>query len=69
MLGHDVEAQQVSDDDVRSVLSGFGMADAQVEAIVMMTVGIRDDFTPENPRTYATTTPTTLEGWAATQLA
>lgn len=57
VLGHDVEAQQVSDDDVRSALSGFGMADAQVEAIVMMTVGIRDDFTPENTRTYATTTP------------
>lgn len=34
----------------------------------MMTVGIRDDFTPENPRTYVTTTPTTLDGWAAAHL-
>jgi uncharacterized protein YbjT (DUF2867 family) len=68
ILGRTVEAQQLSDDDVRSQLTGFGLPEAHVEAIVMMTVGIRDDFTPENPRSYVTTTPTTLEGWATTHL-
>jgi NAD(P)H dehydrogenase (quinone) len=34
----------------------------------MMTAGIRDDYVPEDPRTYATTTPTTPVGWAAEHL-
>lgn len=68
VLERPVRAQQLSDDDVRSQLRQFGMPDAQIEAIVMMAAGIREDFTPENPRTYATTTPTTLESWAVEQL-
>lgn len=68
VLGHEVTARQVSDQHVRTELTGLGLLQSQVEAIVMMTVGIRDDFVPENPRSYATTTPTTLRGWAATHL-
>ncbi|MCO1338785.1 NmrA family transcriptional regulator [Kocuria polaris] len=67
-LGHPVTAHQMSDDDVRSALRQHGMPAAQIEAIVMMAAGIREDFTPENPRTYATTTPTTLTSWAAEHL-
>lgn len=67
-LGHPINAQQINDDDVRSALRHFGMQKAQVEAIVMMAAGLREDFTPENPRTYATTTPTTLKSWAAEHL-
>ncbi|GAA2135570.1 NAD(P)H-binding protein [Glycomyces algeriensis] len=67
-LGHAVEPRQISDAELRSTLASFGMPAAQVDAIVMMTVGIRDDYTPENPRTIATTTPTALQGWAATHL-
>lgn len=63
-----VSALQLSDDNVRSALGEFGLPEAQIEAIVMMAAGIRDDFTPENPRTYATTTPTTLSSWAAEYL-
>lgn len=63
-----VVAKQLSDDDVRSALRGFGMVDAQIEAIVMMAAGIRENFTHENPRTFATTTPTSLRGWAADHL-
>lgn len=63
-----VVAHQLSDDDVRSALEQSGLPDSQIEAIVMMAAGIRDDFTPENPRTYATTTPTTLTAWAAEHL-
>ncbi|MDN5743124.1 MAG: hypothetical protein ACTH05_10730 [Yaniella sp.] len=53
---------------MRSALRQFGMPEAQVEAIVMMAAGLSEDFTPENPRTYATTTPTTLKSWAAQHL-
>ncbi|MDF2992458.1 MAG: NmrA family transcriptional regulator [Microbacterium sp.] len=67
-LGRQVIAQRVSDEVVRDELHGFGLPDALVEATVMMTAGIRDDFTPENPRTYATTTPTGLRGWATAHL-
>lgn len=67
-LGRPINAHQISDDDVRSALRQFGMPEAQVDAIVMMAAGLRDDFTPENPRTYSTTTPTTLKSWAAEHL-
>jgi len=68
VLGHRVEARQVTDDDVRAQLRSVGMAPAQVEAIVMMTAGIRDGYVPEQPRSYVTTTPTTLQAWAAGRL-
>lgn len=67
-LGLPVVALQLSDDDVRSALGGFGLSEAQIEAIVMMAAGIRDNFSPENPRTYATTTHTTLSSWAVEYL-
>lgn len=67
-LRHPVAAHQLTDDDVRGALGQFGMSDKQIEAIVMMAAGIRDDFIPESPRTYATTTPTTLTSWLADHL-
>ncbi|QOC91218.1 NAD(P)H-binding protein [Micromonospora craniellae] len=45
--------------DVAAVLS---------EAAVGMGAGTRDDFVPENPRSYATTTPTSLAAWAGQHL-
>lgn len=68
VLGHPVEARQLSDDEVRAQLTGFGLPTNHVEAIVMMTVGIRDDYSPENPRSYTTTTPTRLLDWAASNI-
>lgn len=64
-----VAALQLSDDDVRTALMQVGLPDPQIDAIVMMSAGIRDNFAPENPRTYVTTTPTTLESWATEHLA
>ena len=40
------------------------MTDGLVEAVIGMSTGLRDDFTPEQPRTIHTTTPTTLASWA-----
>lgn len=67
-LGYRVDAQQLTDDDVRAALRGLGMDERQAEAIVMMAAGIRDDFVPESARSYATTTPTTLRSWAGQHL-
>ena len=39
-----------------------------VEGIVGMSVGKREGFTPEQPRSALTTTPSSLVGWAATHL-
>lgn len=68
VLNRSVQVRQISDQELRQQLSAVGLPPAQVEAIVMMTVGIRDDYTPETPRSSVTTTPTSLRGWAATHL-
>ncbi|KQR07674.1 NAD(P)H-binding protein [Cellulomonas sp. Leaf334] len=64
VLGRPVSAQQVSEQDQAQALAGFGMTPAQVEAVLGMTRGFADGFEPEDPRTIATTTPTTLGAWA-----
>ena len=68
VTGRDFRAEQIPDDAVRDALGSFGMTEQQVEAIVGMSVGLREDFQPENPRTALTTTPTTLAAWAAANL-
>jgi len=44
------------------------MGDVAVEGIVGMAAGKRDGFTPEQPRSGLTTTPSSLAGWAITHL-
>lgn len=68
VLGRTIDVVQLTDDDVRATLASAGMTHAQVESLVGMTAGIRDGYTPENPRDYTTTTPTTLAGWVQTNL-
>ncbi|WP_348789790.1 NAD(P)H-binding protein [Leifsonia sp. NPDC080035] len=67
-VGRPIDVVQLGDDDVRATLTAAGMTPAQVEALVGMTAGIRDGYTPENPRDYTTTTPTTLAGWVPANL-
>ena len=66
--GVSIKAQQITDDDQRAVLRDAGMSEVAVEGIVGMSVGKRDGFTPEQPRTLLTTTPGDLAGWAITHL-
>jgi NAD(P)H dehydrogenase (quinone) len=63
-----IKAQQITTDEQRSVLREAGMSDVAVEGIVGMAVGEREGFTPEQPRTALTTTPSSLAGWAITHL-
>ena len=64
-----VRAERLTDDELRAGLRAAGLGDAQVEAIVGMSAGLRDGYVPEQPRTAVTTTPSTLEGWATAHLA
>lgn len=68
VLDRPVQAQQVSDDDVRAQLTEIGLAPAQIDALVDMTAGIRDGYEPDLARSVLTTTPTTLRSWAAQNL-
>ncbi|AGZ38950.1 NmrA family NAD(P)-binding protein [Actinoplanes friuliensis] len=68
VLGRRLEVNVLSDDEMRGALRGAGLTDGVVEAIVGMTAGLRDNFTPEQSRSFVTTTPTSLKAWAAANL-
>jgi uncharacterized protein YbjT (DUF2867 family) len=69
VTGRPLRAEQIPDDQMREALRGAGLGDAQVEGILGMSTGLREDFEPEQPRTVLTTTPTTLASWAQEHLA
>lgn len=66
--GRQITAQQVTDDDVASVLRDMGMTEAQVDGIVGMSRGFRENSAPDRTRDITTTTPTSLEAWAYANL-
>ncbi|RKT82555.1 Uncharacterized conserved protein YbjT, contains NAD(P)-binding and DUF2867 domains [Saccharopolyspora antimicrobica] len=67
-IGREVRAERISDDDFRASLRSAGLSSAQVEGIVGMSVGQRENFVPEDERSLITTTPTTLAAWAHAHL-
>ncbi|GGC96698.1 NmrA family transcriptional regulator [Tersicoccus solisilvae] len=68
VLGRPVEARQLSDADLRAAVTAAGLPDAVVESIVAMTAGLRE-LVPEDPRSFITTTPSSLTGWIRAHLA
>ena len=64
VLDRPFRAEHIADDDLRAALRSAGMGDKQADAIVKMSSGLREDFTPEIPRGILSTTPTTLDSWA-----
>jgi uncharacterized protein YbjT (DUF2867 family) len=62
--GASIKAQQITDDDERTALRDAGIGEIAVAGIIGMSVA----FTPEQPRSVLTTTPSTLTGWAITHL-
>ena len=66
--GHPVRAERIPDDEMRKILSSSGMGSGLVEAVMGMSTGMRDDFTPEQTRTPQTTTDTTLAAWVTDEL-
>lgn len=68
VLGRELRAEQIPDDDMRAGLRSVGMTEGQIEALLGMSIGLRSGFTSEDERTVLTTTPTTLASWAAEHL-
>jgi NAD(P)H dehydrogenase (quinone) len=66
--GLSIEAEQITDEAERHALRDAGMSEVAVDGIIGMAVGKREGFTPDQPRSVLTTTPTTLAGWAITHL-
>jgi uncharacterized protein YbjT (DUF2867 family) len=66
--GRDIRLEVVTDDQVRDALRQVGMADPAIEGVIGMAAGLRDDYTPEQPRSVLTTTPTPLAAWAYAHL-
>jgi uncharacterized protein YbjT (DUF2867 family) len=62
--GRPLRAERIPDDAMREGLRGVGLGEKQVEAMLGMSVGLREDFTPEQERSVHTTTPSTLGAWA-----
>jgi uncharacterized protein YbjT (DUF2867 family) len=68
VTGRPLRAERIGDEDMRQALRGAGLTEAAVEAIVGMSIGLREGFEPEQARTPLTTTPTTLAAWAQQHL-
>lgn len=67
-VGHEVSAQRISDSEMRQRLFSVGMPEQMVDAVMGMSIGVRDEFQPEQPRTIVTSTPTRLSGWVRDEL-
>lgn len=63
-VGRSVRAARIADADMRAALAAVGLGPGQIDAIVGMTIGLRDGFIPEQPRDLTTTTETSLGSWA-----
>lgn len=66
--GHRIRAETMSQEELLSALRAEGLNDTQVEAMAGMATLTRGDFTPEDPRSVVTTTPTTLGAWTYAHL-
>lgn len=62
--GHDVDVQRIPDASMHDGLAAAGLNETQIDAVMGMSTGLRDGYTPEQPRDVTTTTPTTLGAWA-----
>lgn len=66
--GHPVSVVRVADDELRRDYLSAGLSAAAADAMLGMSIGLRDGFIPEQPRTAASTTPTTLRSWIREEL-
>lgn len=68
VTGRPVRAERVPDQRMREALAGAGLGPGTVEAVMGMSTGLRDGFTPEQPRSVESTTPTSLAAWCQDEL-
>ncbi|MBB5785388.1 NmrA family NAD(P)-binding protein [Nonomuraea jabiensis] len=67
-LGRPITVEQISDQAMYDQYIKAGMPPKLAEAFLGMSTGLRDGFVPEQDRTAATTTPTTLSSWVHDEL-
>lgn len=67
-VGREVTVKQISDSAMRDQYLAAGMPPKMADAVLGMSTGIRDEFQPEQPRSYTSTTPTTLASWIREEL-
>lgn len=63
-----VEVEQITDTEMRETYLAAGMPPQLADAVLGMSTGLRDNFCPEQPRDFITTTTTTLESWVCDEL-
>jgi uncharacterized protein YbjT (DUF2867 family) len=66
--GRSIEARRITGAEQRAALRDAGMSEVAVQGILGMTSVMNQGFTPEQPRSILTTTPSSLAGWAITHL-
>ncbi len=66
--GHKVETVRISDDELRQALLRAGLGAPSAEAYVEMMGGLTEGQGDWRPRTFVTTTPTTLGAWSYANL-
>ncbi|MEV4356372.1 NAD(P)H-binding protein [Nonomuraea sp. NPDC049625] len=67
-LGRPITVERISDQAMYDQYLEAGMPPGLAEAVLGMSTGLRDGFVPEQDRTAATTTPTTLSSWVHDEL-
>lgn len=67
--GRDVTVERIADEEMLQQYLDAGMPASMADAVLGMSTGLRDDFSPEQERSVATTTPTTLREWVREELA
>lgn len=66
--GREIQLRVGTDDEARRELRAAGLSDRAADGMVDMTAGLRTGFRPEQPRTALSSTPSSLAGWAYTEL-
>ncbi|MBE1537917.1 NAD(P)H-binding protein [Actinomadura algeriensis] len=67
-LGWEVRVARIADQQMREQYMHVGMPPAMADAMLGMSTGLRDGFTPEQARSTVTTTPARLRGWIREEL-
>jgi len=67
-IGHEVRVQGIADEQMRRQYLQAGMPPETADAMLGMSVGLRDGFAPEQERSPLTTTPTRLRTWIRDEL-
>jgi uncharacterized protein YbjT (DUF2867 family) len=62
--GRRIQAETMSEEELRCLLRAEGLGEVQVEGFAGMASLTRGGFTPEDRRSIVTTTPTALAAWA-----